>query len=166
MNIYNVTIPNKPMTNEFDTLREEYERNDYKNALVDALNAVSDEERDLIIIFIVNKCKTAKTARFLCQPKNKVYEKLMQARQNVIRHYRDILNQNEETDYLIDYYTKKHTKPKRPVIQANLFQWEPIARFDSIEEAANTVNGKPERIMSVCNGKTKSAYGYGWRYAS
>ena len=107
---------------QINYLREEYQRNDYDNALVDALNRLQDDERNLIILFIVHRCKTAKLARYLSLPRNAVYERLMQARQNVIRHYRDILNQNEETDYLIDYYMKKHEKPKRPVIQANLFQ--------------------------------------------
>lgn len=134
--------------NELD---DEYRRNDYNDSLVKALNAVSDDERDLMILYIANNRKTSKTARYLCQPRHIVYERLMQARQHIIDTYADILKGKEETDNLIEYYTKKHTKPKRQVIQAKLYEWTPIAKYESIEEAANAVSGKPEKILNVCN---------------
>ena len=135
--------------NELD---DEYRRNDYCNSLVSALNAVSDDERDLIILYIANNRKTSRTARYLCQPRHIVYERLMKARQHIIQQYADILRRKEETDYLIEYYMKKHQKPKRPVIQTKLYEWTPIARYESIEEAAHATNGNPEKIRNVCNG--------------
>lgn len=153
-------------TAEYDTLREEYERNDYDNSLVSALNAVSDEERDLIILYIANNRKTSETARYLCQPRHIVYERLMQARQHIIQQYAGILKGKEETDYLIEYYTKKHQKPKRPVIQAKLYEWTPIARYDSIEEAAHATNGNAEKIMNVCNGHNFKYLGTRWFWES
>lgn len=145
--------------NELD---DEYRRNDYNNSLVSALNAVSDEERDLMILYIANNRKTSITARFLCQPRHIVYERLMQARQHIIKQYADILKRNEDTDYLIEYYMKKHQKPKRPVIQAKLYEWKPIARYDSIEQAANAVNGNANRILNVLNGHSFKYLGTRW----
>lgn len=39
-----------------------------------------------------------------------------------------------------------------------------IAVFDSLSDAAESVDGTPSHISSVCSGKRTSAYGYIWKY--
>lgn len=51
----------------------------------------------------------------------------------------------------------------RAVIKYDLASRE-VARFESITDAANSVNGSPSNIKYTCEGKFKKAYGYKWSY--
>ena len=69
------------------------------------------------------------------------------------------------------FEAKKFARPygrrgtgKRPVKQFDL-NANYIQTFDSITEAAKSVNGRSTNIGHVCMGKRHKAYGYYWEYA-
>lgn len=69
--------------------------------------------------------------------------------------------------YNIHYGTgiERRSKQKRKkVIQYDLDN-KKINEFDSITEAANTIDKGTSRISACCKGIRKTAYGYIWRYA-
>ena len=53
---------------------------------------------------------------------------------------------------------------KRPVAQLNLETGETIKTYPSVAAAAKAVYGSGQNLIQCCKGKTKYAYGYGWRY--
>lgn len=59
-----------------------------------------------------------------------------------------------------------NSNKRKPVVQIDLSTGEVIAAFVSQSEAARQTGFSQTNISTCCNGKTKSAYGYGWRYAS
>ena len=134
-----------------DELDEEYRRNDYDDKLVQAFNTLNDDDRDTFLKYIQAKCKIAKTSRILNTTPQRTRERIEEIRDAVMKEYERILSELEETDERIGWYRRRHTKPKRPVVRAELFDWIPIAKYESIEEAANAVNGNANRILNVCN---------------
>lgn len=61
--------------------------------------------------------------------------------------------------------TKEHTKGiKRKIMQISKDTQEVINVFDSISDAAKSLNKSVGSIGDVCRGKRKSAYGYIWKY--
>lgn len=63
-----------------------------------------------------------------------------------------------------DAYTYVHGEScKVPVIQYDLYG-ERLGTFDSVTEAANSVNGHAHNISRVCRTKNGSVCGYQWRY--
>lgn len=57
-------------------------------------------------------------------------------------------------------------KPKRPVEQINLSTGKVLKVFVSQSEASRQTGFNQGGISNCCSGKYKTAYGYGWRYAS
>lgn len=73
------------------------------------------------------------------------------------------------------YVTHKETKqkvnnnflkinPPRAIIQCDKNTKEEIQVFNSINNAAKSVNASPSNILQVANGKRKSAAGYYWKF--
>lgn len=145
--------------NELD---DEYRRNDYNDKLVQALNRIGDEDREILIRYIANRFKTAPTARQLNIQYQTLRLRLYDIRHNIINEYEKILNSDDDWDYRIDWLKRHETKPERPIIQANLFDWTPIAKYASLEQAANAVNGNAKRIQNVCNGHGFKYLGTRW----
>ena len=59
-----------------------------------------------------------------------------------------------------------NSEKRKPVEQIDLSTGEAIAAFVSIMEAARQTGFDNSHISKCCLGKQKTAYGYGWRYAS
>lgn len=56
-------------------------------------------------------------------------------------------------------------KLRRPVLQFTK-DGEFVTRYESVSEAAESVNGKGPNIVKCCSGVKKSMYGYVWKYES
>ena len=54
-------------------------------------------------------------------------------------------------------------KNRKRVIQSSLNN-EYIAEYVSVREAGRVTGFNQSNIVKCCNGKTKQAYGYHWRY--
>ena len=61
----------------------------------------------------------------------------------------------------IDDYRRKHS---HFCVEKYSLTGEKIGEYKSAYEAAREVSGSPTAIYSCCNGKTKTAFGYVWKY--
>lgn len=148
--------------NTFKWLQEEYTNNDYDNDLVCALNTLNDDERNLMILFIVHKRKLAPLARYFHVSTPFLRKKLNEVRDKVMKAYEDILTVNEEHDYLLDKAKEPKPRQKRTVIQVERFRKKEINRYECVEDAAEAVGGKPECIKNVCNGHGFKYLNFRW----
>lgn len=94
--------------NSFRWLQEEYRNNDYDDNLVQALNCLNDDERNLMILFIVYKRKLAPLARYFHVSTPFLRKKLNEVRDKVMKAYEGILTVNEEHDYRIEIIKKQN----------------------------------------------------------
>ena len=91
----------------------------------------------------------------------------------------DLLDTAETTDELAQkeiYYINKYNTFhdgynsdrgggfKKTIYQFEFDNPEPIATYQSLEEAGNSVNASPKTISNACLGTLKSAKGYLWSY--
>ena len=70
------------------------------------------------------------------------------------------------TKYNVRYGTgieRRAMQKRKKVIQYDL-EYVKIKEFDSITEAAKSINKGTSRISACCKGDRKTAYGYIWRY--
>lgn len=138
--------------NSFKWLQEEYANNDYNDDLTDALNCLQDDERNLMILYIVHKRKLAPLARYFHVSTPFLRKKLNEVREKIMQNYTDILNAKETTSYWVEKTKRDREKSKRPVVQAELYEKKQIAQYESVEDAATAINGNIDRIVNVCNG--------------
>lgn len=55
----------------------------------------------------------------------------------------------------------------KPVWMIDAFSNKRIEFFQSVADATKYINAKSlNSILSCCNGKTRTAYGYKWKYAT
>ena len=66
--------------------------------------------------------------------------------------------------YMISHAKKHNTAIKKRVIKYDLCM-NKICEYESITDAANSVNLSISAISLACSGKNKTAAGYIWRYA-
>lgn len=152
--------------NSFRWLSEEYRNNDYEDTLVDALNTLRDDERNLIILFVSYRNKLAPLARYFHVSTPFLRKRLNDIRQKVILAYEEMLSGKESNDYRVDRYRKLKEEQaearKRPLVQVELYGTEKIGEFDSPSEAAETIGGNEQNIRNCCNGSSFKYMGYRW----
>lgn len=151
---------------ETETLDDELKRNDYNDTLVRAFNTLPEDKRQIFISYMDENDKIVPTARRFNVSAPTMRKLIEEIKKYVIETYERMLRTKGEYDYLIDYYRRTHAKQQHPVVRAALYDWTPIAKYDSIEEAANAVSGKPEKILNVCNNHSFKYLGTRWFWQS
>lgn len=152
--------------NTFKWLSEEYRNNDYDDTMVDALNSLPDDERNMLILFITHKNKLAPLARYFHVSTPFIRRKISEIREKVLQKYEELLQGYECTDYQLERYRQKQAEiseaKKRTVVQTALYDKTVIAEYESVEDAAASVNGNPSQVRSVCNGYKAKYMEYRW----
>jgi group I intron endonuclease len=80
----------------------------------------------------------------------------------------DILERDEKTTALklkeLGFKLDRNKLTKKQVVKCDRITKEEVELFNSITEAANSVDGGKQHISEVCNGSRKSAYGFYWKF--
>lgn len=152
--------------NTFKWLSEEYHSNDYNDTLIEALNTLPDDERNLMILYITHKNKLAPLARYFHVSTPFIRRRISEIREKIISVYEELLNGQERVDYKIyrlrQQQEEQRNAKKRPLVQMPLYDTDVIAEYDSVDDAAKAVNGSPDRIRGVCNGSNFKYLNFRW----
>lgn len=67
------------------------------------------------------------------------------------------------TEKVLNHYNRLHKNNQKRIEQFDI-SGTYIKTFDSLVEAAKSVNGKYQSLYRVCEGKRKTAYGFKWKW--
>ena len=67
------------------------------------------------------------------------------------------------TEKVLNHYNRLHKNNQKRIDQYNI-DGSYIRTFDSLIEAAKSVDGKYQSLYRVCEGKRKTAYGFKWKW--
>lgn len=152
--------------NNFKWLTEEYRNNDYDDTMVDALNSLPDDERNMMILFITHKNKLAPLARYFHVSTPFIRRKINEIREKMLTKYEELLQGYERTDYQLEKFRQKQAEEyeskKRTVVRMPLYEKQPITEYDSVEDAARVMDGNAQSIKNVCNGIYFKYLNYRW----